>query len=259
MPILHTQISPSNFNKPTIIVSPEGSGDSLPGATRLSLLAENMSYHEQRDIRHPLGVYNISILRICQNIIKCAERLEKYWSQPQPSLSMFDDITDYLELSMYSAAEHVDDLETIVKTFYKSDREAVQSANIKRFKGSLNTLRSEISHFTNTIKHAHGRIRIYDVDFFHGEQKSNFLGFFVEGFSKGAIAPNPILHSNGKRIISMTSYLWKVLTFLGLASQALANFLNHYDACTVPITAPDQPQFREAVLKLARLPAYSLD
>ncbi|VVT12041.1 hypothetical protein [Hoeflea sp. EC-HK425] len=254
------------MSKPVITISPYGGGSPLPGLNALSSLKIGASYHEQRDCRHPLGVYNISIGRICDKVAKCADKLEAYWRIPgdldsvESFGSVISDIVDYLDLTIYAAAEHVDDLEVITKTLYKTDREAAKSLDIKRFKKAIKPLRDETSMIANTIKHTHGRLRIYQTELGHAGNITRLVGFFIEGWENGGIAPHPLLHSGGKTVISVTSFLWNVLTYVGEMSVALAEFLTRINASDPDVVdVCDTPNFRKAAMKLARLPLYSFD
>lgn len=254
------------MSKPVIEISPGGIASPLPALNILSSLRNGASYHEQRDCRHPLGIYNISVSRICDRVTKCADKLEAYWlaSGRPDSVDNLDatqsEIIDYLELTIYAAAEHVDDLDEIAKTFYNSDREATSSADVRLLKRAIKPLRDEISNFANTIKHAHGRLRLYQTDFYHDGHNLRALGFFVEGWADGGIAPHRFLHSGGKTVLSVTSFLWNVLTYVGEMSAALAEFLTRINACDLEIVeVRDALIFRTTAIKLARLPLYSFD
>lgn len=248
------------MTKPQIHIAPNGEGAPLPARNRLLAMYAGASYHESRDCRHPLGVYNISIARICDKVRKCAEKLENYWKSEADLDSFLEEIIDYLELSMYAAAEHVDDLERIVTMFFKSDREAFQSPKVRLLKRDIKPLRDEISSFTNTIKHAHGRIRLYETTLNHDSRKISLIGFFIEGFKNGTVLPNEILHKNGKTVISITSFLWGILTYLAEMSTALDSFLREIKASDEEkISYSDDKSFSEAAIGLAKLPLYSFD
>ncbi|MCA0939352.1 hypothetical protein LCM28_05640 [Salipiger pacificus] len=251
------------MSKPVITISPDGHGAPLPAGEALSSLRPGASHHEERDRRHPLGIYNLSVSRICRKVIKCSDRLEEFWKTPDLTILSkkgHEEIIDYLELSMYSAAEHVDDIEEIAKSFYKSDRLSSQAADVRKLKKNTKALRDEITSIINTVKHAHGRFRIYETDFTHGGRTVRIVGFFIEGWKDGGAAPHPVLHSGEKTIISITSILWKILTFLGEMSSALAEFLARIDAFDTENKNPyDTARLREAAISLARLPLYALD
>ena len=253
------------MSKPVIVISADSEGSPLPALDLLSSLRDSASFHEQRDCRHPLGIYNISVARICDKVAKCADKLEAYWqiSDARNGADNLDategEIIDYLELTIYAAAEHVDDLEAIANIFCKSDREAASSANVRLLKKAIKPLRDEVSIFANTIKHSHGRLRLYETVFSHNGHTIGMLGFFVEGWANGGVSPHRILHSN-KTVLSVTSFLWNVLTYVGEMSVALAEFLTRIGAYDLDTVGPrDAPIFRRTAIKLARLPLYSFD
>jgi len=255
-----------NTKKPEIVIASDNSGSPLPALELLLALRPNASYHEARDRRHPLGVYCLSVGRICDKVGKCADRLEGFWQKTggpdnihDDIDNIHDDIIDYLELAMYAAAEHVDDLELIAATFFRTDREAAASADVRLLKKAIKPLRDEIAAFTNTIKHSHGRLRLYETDFHHDGNSITVLGFFIEGFHQGGVAPHPVLHTGGKTVLSVTSFLWNILTYMGEMSTALAEFLRRIDASDSGEQPADTAVFRQTALKLARLPLYSFD
>jgi hypothetical protein len=239
---------------------------SLSAAAYLAALKSNSSFHELYDRRHPLGMYNLSVGRICDKIKKCAQKFEEYYlSSPyiadldkKPDLR--DEIIDYLELSLYAAAEHVDDVESIGSSFFSTSQKCAKFPVTKELKRAIKPLRDQISSFVNTIKHTQGRIRLSAVEFRHGEIDNCLHGFFIEGVSSGVIGPSPILHNESKMVISITSLLWSLVTYLGLISLELTKFLSAISAVDEAIVTPRGSQtFRNAIIALARLPLYSLD
>ncbi|MET3612486.1 hypothetical protein ABID16_000791 [Rhizobium aquaticum] len=253
------------MSKKTINISQLQPEINLPALKALSTLREGACFDRERDCRHPLGIYNLSIGKICAKIEKCAEKLELYWKENRSEKETKpgktnDDIIDYIELCLYSAAEHVDDIEEIAKTFFRYDRVYASSKNVVLLKKSIKPLRDEISNFANTIKHTHGRIRLYETTFFHSGNSINLLGFFVEGWANGGVGPHPVLHSNGKKVLSITSFLWNILTYLADMSDVLANFLEKIGVCEEEINQKTEERiFASAATKLARLPIYSFD
>ena len=247
--------------KPEIRIDPFDGSSPLPAQSRLSALKESSSYHTTKDCRHPLGIYNISIVRICEKVSKCADRLELFWRNEPNNHADMDEIIDYLELSLYSAAEHTDDIKEIANSFFKNKEEARKNRNFRLLNEAIKPLRDEIANFTNTIKHNHGRIRIFQTTFVHDNQFTlKLLGFFIEGFKNGGVSPNPILHSNGKNIISITSFLWGILTFVALSSLELSKFLQGIKAIDESKEATnDHKIFYDTVVKLTRLPLYTFD
>ena len=213
------------MKKPVIRIPASKDAPQIKALMAFAVLNEASAFHKQRDCRHPLGVYNMSLQRISKNVSRCSDRLEEFWTSTGANDEILEEVVDYLELALYSAAEHVDDVNRIAMTFFESDVQAKNSKDFRLLKGRIRPLRSEISSFTNTIKHAHGRVRLYRVNFVHGNVASDLIGFFIEGFKDGSCGPSPILHTDGKKIISITSFLWNILTFLSEVSCVLYDFL----------------------------------
>lgn len=247
--------------KPEISLGPEDEGHPLTAKVFLASLKENASFHQIRDCRHPLGVYGLSVGRICEKVSKCADKLESYWTESLLTQDIVrEEIIDYFELALYAAAEHVDDVERIAYTFFKTDREAAKDRNVRLLNTAIKPLRDEIASFTNTIKHSHGRIRLFETKFKHDGREITLIGFFIEGFKDGKACPSPILHGGDKVILSITSFLWSVLTFVALVSVELSKFLQRLDAVNENLNKTiDAKIFRDASLKLTRLPLYTFD
>lgn len=248
------------MTKIKIEVSCDEEGTVLPALGRLPSIKPGSSYHEARDCRHPLGLYNISTSHVLNRVKKCADRAESYWKGEAKLKDIQVEIIDRLELAMYAAAEHVDDIERIAATFFRSDRDASQSASMKLMKKAIKPIRDEISSFANTIKHAHGRLRLYETDFLHESRRISLLGFFVEGIKDGAIAPHPVLHAGGKTVISITAFLWGITVFIWEMSLELVKFLERINALqNATVSETRSREFKDASIALARLPLYSFD
>jgi len=58
-----------------------GAQSSLAAHHALSVVDESHCYHLDRALRHPLGIYNISVSRVCEKLIAFCSKLEKYISQ----------------------------------------------------------------------------------------------------------------------------------------------------------------------------------
>jgi hypothetical protein len=163
-------------SKPEILIDLDsGVGIPFTAETYLSQLKPGRSHHEQLDTRHPLGIYNVSVARILKKLTRCCYHLEDYL-HAAPSVTALqhhtdkqDQVIDYVELSLYAAAEHVDDLEAIARCFFKDDQFYSGSKEVRSLKSSMKPIRDQISAFTNAIKHKQSRIRIFSHDIEQGE------------------------------------------------------------------------------------------
>lgn len=254
-------------SKPEIVVDLDAQTHSpLKAEIYLSRLKPDTSFHEILDCRHPLGIYNVSTARIAKKLTACCARLEEFLlAVPSASTLLShndkkEGLVDYIELCLYAAAEHVDDLEAIARCFFENDRLAATSPHTKELKSSMKPIRDRISGFTNAIKHSQSRIRICSVDFAQDNGAVCLHGFFIERFNNGTIGPSPIFHSN-ERLISVTSFLWSVLIYLFSMSGALCEFLLGMDVVenASGVIVQQSPLLRPCVIALTRLPLYSFD
>lgn len=254
-------------NKPTLVVDlHRGAPTTLIALHHLSAIKKGASFHELIDQRHPLGIYNLSIGRICDKLKKCSERLERYWLSSSllvdldPQVGLRHEIIDYVELCIYSAAEHVDDIESIAKSFFPDPQSYAKSSYVKALKRAIKPIRDQISTLANMLKHAHGRLRLYALEINHDSRDFCLQGFFIEGYAQGTVAPNPILHGEGEVIVSLTSLLWSIVIYLGQISEQVGQFLLSISAVDrKKISEAEFKPFRDVVIALARLPIYSLD
>jgi hypothetical protein len=200
------------MEKPRVRVDvSSGAVTALEAQSLLSQLKPGASLHEKLDRRHPLGVYNVSVSRICSKLRKCCERAEAYWKAGHDiaSLQSFKDLReellDYFELSIYAAAEHVDDVEAIASSFFTDQGQFAKSREVRLFKKQLKDSRDRISSIANAIKHNQSRLRLFSQEFVHDQRLMCLHGFFVEGYSGGVIRPSPIIHGSGERVIAYSS------------------------------------------------------
>ena len=257
----------SEASKPEFFVDISTSVSShLTVADALSRLKTGSSYHEKRDCRHPLGIYNVSTTRIYRKLRKCCQKLERYLhSAPHVrDLSRYTDIQeeviDYLELTLYAAAEHVDDVDSIARCFYLDDATYGKSLAARGLKAKIKPIRDRISAFTNAIKHEQSRIRLYSCDFAQRDGEICLHGFFIEQFHDGHVSPSPIFHGDSERIISVTSFLWSILFYLNSMSEGISEFLAEIDVIGDIFEVPKQDSIlKDCVIGLLRLPLYSFD
>jgi hypothetical protein len=252
--------------KPEVIVDLDPSAPtSLLAESYLSCLKDGVSYHETLDTRHPLGIYNVSTNRILKKIRRCCHHLEWYLIE-EPTVSALrhdssrqEELVDYIELCLYAAAEHVDDVEAIADCFFKDKATSSKSIDVRQLKSSMKSIRDRVSAFTNAIKHSQSRIRLFSYDFEQDKGSVCLHGFFLEAHHSGKVGPSPIFHST-ERVISVTSFLWDILLYLLQMSGSLCNFLEAMDVVEKPIVRmPGSQLLRSCIVSLVRLPIYSYD
>jgi hypothetical protein len=213
-----------------------------------------------------LGIYNVSTLRILKKLRKCCAKLEAYQHaadhvrQLGAHSAIQEEVIDYIELCLYAAAEHVDDVGLIARCFFESDKRYRSSREVRKLKDAIKPIRDRISGFTNAIKHEQSRIRLFSTDFEQAGIAVCLHGFFIEKFHKGGVGPSPVFHGSGERVISITSLLWGALLYLYSMSDALAEFLVAIDATDKSsILVQETTLLQDCVIGLVRLPLYSFD
>jgi hypothetical protein len=233
----------------------------------LSSLKPSALHHERHDCRHPLGIYNISTSKILRKICKCSEKLEAFQlgathvDELEKLANIREELLDYLELCLYAAAEHVDDVEATALCFFESSSGAKKSPNVRKLKNAMNPIRGRISGVANAIKHQQSRIRLFSTNFKQAENEVCLHGFYVEKFHGGGISPSPLFHATKEKIISVTSFLWSIVTYLFSMSEALCDFIAAIDAMdhAEVIPALDNSLVHKCIVGLVRLPLYSFD
>lgn len=232
----------------------------------LSCLKPNTSYHEKYDCRHPLGIYNVSTSRILRKLCDCAGKLEAL----QCNVSKLEEldkwqharegIVDYLELCLYAAAEHVDDIYAITLCLFQRNALYERSKAVRKLKDDLKPIRDRISAVTNAIKHRHSRIRFLSMDLEESGISVCLHGFFVENFHNGGVTPAVLSRVDGKQIISVTSFLWSIICYLFLVSELFAEFAVSIGVVDATQDAKvDNSLMHKSVIALARLPLYAFD
>lgn len=252
--------------KPEYIIDiAEGANSPLEALHILSGLDFSVGYHTQNDLRPPLGIYNISISRICEKLTKCCKKLEIYFNSStkvddlRKESEVSKEVIDYLELALYAAAEHVDDLALIAKGFYSDKKLYKSSKPARQLENAVKKHKSLISASINAIKHHQARIRIYSLEIQHGGIPNCLHGYFIEGVHDGVVGPNKIFHDNQREVFSITSLMWEILCFVLNSSRDLRKFLEK--VCNIEFNEEVQGGgiFTEAVIAAARLPIYSFD
>lgn len=210
----------------------------------------------------PLGIYNVSVSRVCDKVIKLCDRADRYFragSKLEPlsrNGELMSDLIDYIELALYAAAEHVDDLEAIATGFFRTPAARDKNAAYKSFQKELKKHKRFVSSTANAIKHTQSRVRLFSVEFVHDGNEGCLHGYFVEGVQAGVVCPNPTFHTT-QDVFSITTLVWEILYFLMNSSRVLASFLA---AVGKPAGGTADIKFEplaKAVAAASRLPLYT--
>ncbi|MBI5351386.1 MAG: hypothetical protein HZB50_01980 [Chloroflexi bacterium] len=192
-------------------------------------LSSNFStplYFQEYNLRHPLGIYNISIGKV----IHCfKETLNELLSISITNAEISPKIHDeklllQVERLLYSLMEHMDDCENILRCFYPKKIKLNDQSAVSYFLTSTNNYRTHIGKVVNNLKHKQGRLRT--IVFYHPNGEKH-LGYFVEGINKdGSVGPNPLIHSGGSTAFSYSRDIPYHIYNLYLTSHFLCNSID---------------------------------
>lgn len=239
-----------------------GAQSSLEAHAALSLIDSSKCHHHSKNLRLPMGIYNVSVTRICDKLVKLCKKLEEY-SRASNNLNELHnqkdirkEMIDYIELSLYAAAEHVDDIDLIATGFYKNKNEYKNTDAFRKLESDIKRHKKFISSSANAIKHQQSRIRLYSQEFFHGGINSCLHGYFIEGVENGVVCPSSLFHST-QQVFSITTLIWEILIFLSYCSRSLHAFIISSPRLIVGPASVKAEGFSSAVLAAAKLPIYT--
>ncbi len=235
---------------------------SLEAHVPLTLIKDSCCFHNAIGLRMPLGIYNVSVSRVCDKIIRLCRRLEDYFraSDTIEGLKTYDDlmqeILDYIELSLYAAADHVNDIYSITSGFFKTKAIKIKDTAYKKFDKAVKGNKRLVSAAANHIKHQQSRIRIFSMEFVHGGSSGCLHGYFIEGVDAGVVCPSSSFHKN-QDVFSITTLVWEIILFLLNCSRDLAFFLRDTATQTEGPVDVKSTLLSKAVVAAARLPIYT--
>jgi len=235
---------------------------SLEAHIPLALITDEGCFHNANNLRMPLGIYNISVSRVCDKLIRLCQRLETYFKasntleQLQASDRVMQELIDYIELSLYAAAEHVDDINSIASGFFKNSALRNKNAAYKRLQNKIKKHKRLVSAAVNALKHQQSRIRMFSMEFTHGGSSGCLHGYFIEGVEAGVVCPSRTFHQN-QDVFSITTLTWEIVVFLLNCSHDLAQFLYVVSTQAAGPANTKFEVFTKAVIAAARLPIYT--
>jgi hypothetical protein len=244
-----------------IDISPNASS-SLEAHQVLARLVHDNCDHLSKNLRLPLGIYNVSVSRISEKLATFCRRLEVYF-QASNELDVLhrmrevrSELIDYIELSIYAAAEHVDDIDSIATGFFKNNRACQNNAAYRQLHKEVQKHKKFIAASANAIKHQQSRIRLFSHEFVHAGVAGCLHGFFVEGVENGVIGPSSTFHKV-QDVFSITTLAWEIILFVLNCSRELRTFLASVSTSFVGPVNVQSDTFSKAAIAAARLPLYT--
>jgi hypothetical protein len=171
-------------------------------AETLKLLPSERLHHYKLKLRHPAGIYHISVERLADRFEAALAPLERLESRyvPDSDPPDIDEAIEGTENLLRSMIEHIEDCRNILQSLFPDTNAWKSSAEAKEFSKAVEPYRDRIAGIVNAIKHRGGRVR--PVFMHWGPDFAP--GYFIEGESAGGIiGPDPNLHPSGDTAISL--------------------------------------------------------
>jgi hypothetical protein len=185
-------------------------------------------YHTRLDLRHPLGIYNTSLVSIFESFESVLEELtriaiERPYLNPQSPDKWEDVLLEHQRRLLYYLMEHMDDCQSILRCFFDPRSDYMADSSVKLFKKSVKSYRDHIGRVVNHIKHSQGRLR--PIIFFNGN--AGYPGYFVEGLDDtGTLCPAPHIHRGSNTAFSFSRDLRFHLFSVYMVSSHLATAIS---------------------------------
>ncbi len=227
-----------------------------PASWRLSGEIALPLFSHNHGLRHPLGIYTVSLGKI-------VERFEKVMKEMEPFLKVEnveqikDDwvapLLDAQERLLYSLEEHFDDCYSILDCFFQDKSVRKKNAQVKLFTKRLKPYSDIVGELVNKMKHRNARLRGIILSL--GNQI--VPGYFLEGVHPdGALGPDLHIHKGPDGLTAFSFFRDLRLHFVELfvTSEHLTKVIDHLGANKSPGTQVTCPWVAELGKALAALP-----
>ena len=239
-----------------------GAASALDAHAPLARVTSEGSFHTAQDMRQPLGIYNHSVSRVCDKVTRMCGRLEAYFRSEgtleprEENDEVMQLLVDCIELSLYAAAEHVDDIDSIAAGYFEDKGARNRNPAYRKLTKEVKRHKRLVSAAANAIKHEQSRISVFSLEFVHGGSTVCLPGYFMERVEGGVVCPSRTLHQT-QDVFSITTLAWEILLFLLNCSRDLAVFVTEVDHQMVGPVQTKFEGFQKSILAAARLPLYT--
>ncbi|TAJ09608.1 MAG: hypothetical protein EPO61_06005 [Nitrospirae bacterium] len=235
---------------------------SLEAHSLLAAMMDETFFKQVSNLRPPMGIYNVSVSRVCDRVIRFCTRLEQYFrasgtvTPSKANDDVMQELIDYIESAFYAAAEHVDDIDSIATAFLARSNAGTKEADYRNLQSGIKKHKRLVSAAANAIKHQQSRIRIFSTEFAYSGVSGCLHGYFIEGVEDGVICPSTTFHHTYP-VLSATALAWEIVMFVLNCSRDLSQFLKAVSPASIEAKDIQCEVLGKAVIAAARLPNYT--
>jgi hypothetical protein len=219
-------------------------------------------YNDAKSGRPPANAYLNSISRICARAKTLCDAVETRFNATvaNPTDGIPNGQNNYIEvieLALYSAAEHVDDVDRIAHGLFQDKKKREKDPAYKKYDTAIKDCKKPISIMANRIKHEALRVRSVATEFAFDDKRMWLHGFRLETVKDGMALPDRVAHGNAETISTVT-LAWEIVIFLLRCSDALYEFIKSTLDIEDVKPEPCLP-FSTLIRGILRLPQYDFD
>ncbi len=225
-----------NVNAPITAKQP------FPSARGILQLARNRPLHHQAyRLRHPLAIYNLSVLNVLKRMrrvieeLHAAEKSRRY--ADRTNYSWGDDLLAAQDHLLDALMEHFDDCKSVLRCFGASVDDAEVRRASNAFNDGVRPYRVHVGTIVNSMKHNQRQIEwiLFGRDFGFDP------GYYVLGpDDHGVIGPDPNVHTDGATAFSFARDLRFHLCGLYFVGDHLADVLRRFGLSSGPQECPKE-------------------
>src|SRR5947207_5812495 len=177
-----------------------GAQSGLEAHAVLATIDPGACHHLSQQLRLPLGIYNVSVSRIAERVLAFCKRLEMYFNvsrdirRLREERELRTERLEFMELAIYAAAEHVDDIESIATGLFRRGERLKKNLAYRQLNSKVKSHKRYLSAAANAIKHSQSRLRLYSCEYRQAGIQGCLHGYLVEGVENGAVGPNKLFH-----------------------------------------------------------------
>lgn len=199
----------------------------LPAAAKLRAIKDQVQALPDEGLRHPLGIYNVSVQTVVAAASHLLDELEKTFplvgEEAADRVLRAEGLRQATRQFLLANAEHVDACEKILKCYFASKGDAEYAKAKRELRSNLAWYGRHVMTQANHLKHRQAQVRSLSL---YTDQLAA-PGYFVESqIAPDVVGPDPIVHDGKNAGFSYSRQLRVFICGLFYVSRTLSVFLS---------------------------------